>query len=163
MENIKFCPQCKQWKTITEFSKNTSRKDGHQSWCKECEKQRNKEWYTKNKKKKCEYSRKYHTTLRGYCNNIRQGNIKEDRKYNRIPEDHLPQNYPTLDDYMTLIQERDFYDGKLYNFWEMGVDRIDNSKPHTLDNIVPCSTKNNISRGRKNFEDFYYFKKDNRL
>ena len=50
---------------------------------------------------------------------------------------------------MVFLQLPDFYDGKQYHFTEMGIDRIDNSKPHTLDNIVPCSTKNNKKRGKK--------------
>ena len=37
---------------------------------------------------------------------------------------------------------------------ELGCDRIDNSKPHTPDNVVPCCGECNIKRGTKKYEDF---------
>lgn len=107
-----------------------------------------KQYYKEHKKQILEYYKKRHLTLIGYCNSVRNSNISEDRKYGRIGEE-IPINYPTIEDYMELLQQPDFYDGKQYNFTEMGLDRIDNSKPHTLDNIVPCSTVNNRKRGRR--------------
>ena len=39
--------------------------------------------------------------------------------------------------------------------WEiMGCDRIDNSKPHTPNNVVPCCDKCNRKRGRRDYEEF---------
>jgi len=39
--------------------------------------------------------------------------------------------------------------------WEiMGCDRIDNSKPHTPNNVVPCCFNCNCKRGTKSFEEF---------
>lgn len=37
---------------------------------------------------------------------------------------------------------------------ELGCDRIDNSKPHTSDNVVPCCAKCNKKRGITDFEEF---------
>lgn len=37
---------------------------------------------------------------------------------------------------------------------KLGCDRIDNSKPHTPDNVVPCCEECNCKRGRKSFEEF---------
>lgn len=34
----KFCPYCKEWKPITDFNKNRSKKDGLQSCCRVCHK-----------------------------------------------------------------------------------------------------------------------------
>ena len=116
-----------------------------------------KEYYQKNKNNVLDYYKKYHSTLYGYCYMIRSSNISEDRKYNRIGE-KLPDNYPTIENYIELLQKPDFYDGKQYPFNEMGLDRIDNGKPHTLDNVVPCSTKNNKKRGKHyTHEDFKNF------
>lgn len=100
-----------------------------------------------------QYQKQYYSTLRGYCTNIRKTNIHADKKYGRIG-DELPPNYPTIEDYMELLQQRDFYDGKQYDFTEMGLDRIDNDKPHTLDNIVPCTTKHNVERQKIPFDVF---------
>ena len=39
--------------------------------------------------------------------------------------------------------------------WDIiGCDRIDNDKPHTLDNVVPCCEECNIKRGRKTYDEF---------
>ena len=39
--------------------------------------------------------------------------------------------------------------------WEiMGCDRVDNSKPHTPDNVVPCCAKCNRKRHLKSYEEF---------
>jgi hypothetical protein len=39
--------------------------------------------------------------------------------------------------------------------WELiGCDRIDNSKPHTPDNVVPCCWECNKKRGRRDYEEF---------
>lgn len=38
---------------------------------------------------------------------------------------------------------------------ELGCDRIDNDKPHTPDNVVPCCKTCNLKRGTKKYEDFF--------
>lgn len=123
-----------------------------------------KQWYTKNEERMkqyrkenketiADYKKQWHTTLKGYCISIRSANIQHDRKNGRI-SDELPSNYPTIEDYMELLQMPDFYDGKQYHFTEMGLDRIDNSLPHTLDNIVPCTTQHNIEKHLMPFDAF---------
>ena len=129
-------------KTILEYHKKYSEKN------KEKLNKYSKQYYCGKKENILEYYKKRRLTLEGYCRSIRNSNINEDRKYGRIGEE-LPNNYPTIEDYMVFLQLPDFYDGKQYHFTEMGIDRIDNNKPHTLDNIVPCSTKNNKKRGKK--------------
>lgn len=115
--------------------------------------EQNKRWRTENKERRKQYMKQWRTTLKGYCISIRNNNIQNDRKYGRIG-DELPSNYPTIEDYMELLQMPDFYDGKQYHFTEMGLDRIDNSKPHTLDNIVPCTTQHNREKHLIPFDVF---------
>lgn len=112
-----------------------------------------KQYYADNREDKLEYQKQYYATLRGYCASIRKDNIRADRKSGRIG-DELPNNYPTIEDYMELLQLPDFYDGKQYDFSEMGLDRIDNDKPHTLDNVVPCTTEHNRQRQKMPFDEF---------
>lgn len=38
---------------------------------------------------------------------------------------------------------------------KLGCDRIDNNKPHSKDNVVPCCKKCNDERRRQDFENFY--------
>ena len=44
----KFCPYCKEWKPITEFNKNRSKKDWLQSCCKVCHRSMNSKKPQKN-------------------------------------------------------------------------------------------------------------------
>lgn len=99
-----------------------------------------------------QYNSERYATIEGYAYAVRQNNLQNDRKYGRCGMNEDP--LPPLEYYVWGIQQRDFYDGKQYHWSEMGFDRIDNSKPHTIDNIVPCSTANNRRRGRKSFEEF---------
>jgi len=45
----KFCGSCHQNKSISEFAKNTTKKSGLQVYCKECQKQKDKERYPRTK------------------------------------------------------------------------------------------------------------------
>lgn len=42
---MKQCQRCKQWKDESEFNKHSAKKDGLQSWCRECVSKHCKEWY----------------------------------------------------------------------------------------------------------------------
>ncbi len=174
MENTKVCPKCGRELPLECFGKHKRKKDGLQCWCKECFKQ----YYADNAERLKQYSIAYHTehrdehiekmnqwradnpeymkqwydTIEGYARILRSNNLRNDRKYGRIGANEDP--LAPLEYYVWGIQQRDFYDGKQYHWSEMGFDRIDNTKPHTIDNIVPCSTKNNVRRGRKSFEEF---------
>lgn len=46
---IKHCPSCKQERSVSEFSKNRYRKDGIQTSCKQCQKERDKTYYQSTK------------------------------------------------------------------------------------------------------------------
>ena len=37
---------------------------------------------------------------------------------------------------------------------KIGCDRIDNSLPHTPDNVIPCCERCNKNRGRKTYEEY---------
>ena len=54
--------------------------------------------------------------------------------------------------------ENTFNDHCLYcgetDWIKLGLDRIDNSKPHTPDNVVTCCEKCNTKRGNKSYEEF---------
>lgn len=48
--NDKLCKKCDNIKPLTEFSKNSRRKDGLQAYCKQCNKESNKQFRNKNPK-----------------------------------------------------------------------------------------------------------------
>lgn len=68
--NIKYCSKCGEFKSIDEFYKNRSKKDGLQSFCKECKKIMDKKWnednegykkqhYQDNKQRYKEHNKQY--------------------------------------------------------------------------------------------------------
>ena len=186
METTKICSKCRRELPLSEFNKDRTRKDGLQTYCKDCRKQymkqynkeyyvehRNerieyikqwkvdnleydkqykKQWYADNPEYNKQYMKQWRSTIEGYANMIRYNNLQADRKQGRIAADEDP--LPSIEEYIELLQQRDYYDGEQYHWSEMGVDRIDNSKAHTLDNVVPCSTAHNVQRGTMSFEEF---------
>lgn len=94
-----------------------------------------------------EYYKKYYSTLEGYCRCLLRTYKHSDKKYNRI-KTSVPNNYITLEFFTQAVQQPCTYCKKHKIFTEMGLDRKDNSLPHTIDNCVPCCTECNVKRGR---------------
>lgn len=57
MENMKRCPKCGETKSIDDFYKNKSRKDGYSAWCKACDNASNKKYVQNNREHMREYER----------------------------------------------------------------------------------------------------------
>lgn len=174
----KICSKCGRKLPLDCFSKCKSKKDGLQSYCKECRKQYDKQYYAEHKEEKAAYDKQYkadnsehlkeyfkqyyaeHTdyfkqryaTIERYAYMVRYSNLRADRDKGRCEKDE--DLLPSLDYYIWALQQRDFYDGKQYHWSEMGLDRIYNDKPHTFANVVPCSTANNIRRQKMSFDEF---------
>ena len=52
MEGLgKVCTKCKQEKAWDEFGKNKGKKDGHESWCRDCVSKHKQKYHTLKKKK----------------------------------------------------------------------------------------------------------------
>lgn len=67
----KLCISCNNEKNITEFRKDRTRKDGHQTWCKICAREKHRSWYTqnykhKNKERDTKRYREYRSFLDSY-------------------------------------------------------------------------------------------------
>lgn len=54
----KRCPRCGKTKQTSKFHKDTSRKDGHACWCKECVSKSQAEYYAKNRERLLEKQRR---------------------------------------------------------------------------------------------------------
>ena len=160
---------------MSEFYNDSYRSDGLRSICKKCTAEYKKQWYQDNKEERLEYSAKYYQyhinerhqyyhnnkekkaeykkqryrTLEGFCVMKYNGHITKDVNRGFFTRETIPTNYITPEILMELYQQPDYYDDKLYDFTLMSVDRIDNDKPHTLDNIVVCTWEHNIDRYHK--------------
>lgn len=106
------------------------------------------EQYAKHKEKIAEYHAEYYKTPMGRANCLVRSYRRKDIKYNRgectlTPEWIVDNIFPKPCHYCGETG------------WEiMGCDRIDNSKPHTPDNVVPCCSNCNTKRGTKDYEEF---------
>lgn len=69
---MKTCSKCKRTKVAGEFNKNSSRKDGLQTFCRPCEKQRKSEYYAKHKQRFVDYARAYKARKREWWNQYKQ-------------------------------------------------------------------------------------------
>lgn len=120
----------------------------------EARKEYDKLYRESHKEQRAEYDKlyrpKYNQTPMGRAVNLVNAYKQLDTKYNR-GECTLTAKW---------IVENIFSQPCHYNCGEsdwkkMGCDRIDNSKPHTPDNVVPCCAECNIKRGLKTYEEFY--------
>ena len=106
------------------------------------------EYRQNNKEKFAEYEVKYRLTPKGRANNLLKAYRQTDKKYNRgectLTADWIIQN---------IFSKPCHYCGKT-DWHELGCDRIDNSLPHTPDNVVPCCDKCNKKRGTTPFGEY---------
>lgn len=108
--------------------------------------------YQENRDKILEHSAEYHAeyykTPMGRASCLVKAYRREDKKYKR-GECTLTAQW-VVDNIFTKPCH---YCGA--TGWDIiGCDRIDNSLPHTPDNVVPCCKDCNIKRGAKSYEEF---------
>lgn len=108
----------------------------------------NTEYRKAHKDKYAEYNAEYYKTPMGRAANLVNRYKTVDKKYNR-GECTLTARW-VVDNIFTKPCH---YCGES-DWTKIGCDRIDNSKPHTPDNVVPCCGECNIKRNRKNYEEF---------
>ncbi len=99
IDHMKTCSRCKATKSISEFTKASSRKDGLNPWCKECTranckkadpektKARSAAWYAENKERRRETTKSWLSANPGkaaeYCKKWRNANPDKSTKANR--------------------------------------------------------------------------------
>ncbi len=77
MEDTKRCSKCGETKSINEFYKNKSRKDGRSAWCKACDNANNKKYVQNNQERMKEYYRqKYWKDPEKHRTSRKRSNIK---------------------------------------------------------------------------------------
>lgn len=91
----------------------------------------NKEWSAEHKEERAEYMIEYRKTLHGRASMLLSG-------YNWMDKERgFPHGDLTADDVEEIIQKPCAHCGKVG--WDViGLNRIDNSKPHTKANVEPC-------------------------
>lgn len=119
MRSEKECLLCKQTKKRYEFGRNRTKRDGYQSICAECQRQRPKKQRTHTRWNRCRWNAK----SRGLDFDLSEQEI------NRI-----------------TAENRCFYCPRELPKYGVGLDRIDNSLGYVSGNVVPCCTSCNRIR-----------------
>ena len=107
-----------------------------------------KRYYRNNTEKKLDYLKEYRNTPMGRASNLVNRYQQSDKEHNRgectLTPEWIVDNIFTQKCHW--CPETDWR--------KLGCDRIDNSKPHTPDNVVPCCEECNKKRGTKTYEEF---------
>lgn len=121
--------------------------------------ERNKKWKEQNpeymleyrnehKEEISEYNKNYSKTQRGRANNLLGSYRFNDKKHNRgecnITPEWIVEN---------IFSKPCHYCGES-DWTKIGCDRIDNSKPHTMDNVVPCCKSCNDKKGSMSYDEY---------
>ena len=107
-----------------------------------------KQYYQENKEEIAEIKIQYNKTSMGRAVYLLNGYRKADRKYNR-GECTLTAQW-IVDNIFTKPCH---WCGET-DWTKIGCDRIDNSLPHTPDNVIPCCGACNAKRGLMSYEEF---------
>ncbi len=111
-------------------------------------------YYIKNKSFCRNLQKDYYYSLEGRAKHLLHSYRSNDIKYKRgdctLDEDFIINN---------IFSKPCIYCGET-EWKKLGCDRIDNSKPHTPDNVVPCCKKCNLER-QKQEQSLFLLKKHN--
>ena len=106
------------------------------------------EYRQNNKEKIAEHNAEYKSTPKGRAANLLSKYRYNDEKYNRgectLTADWIIEH---------IFSQPCAYCGKT-DWTKMGCDRIDNSLPHTPDNVVPCCLKCNIKKQKIPYDEY---------
>lgn len=174
----KTCIKCGRELPLNKFYKNKNCKDGHSSWCKECAKQYSKQNYRDNKDEILEQQKQYYQenreTIAEQQKQYRQEHKDEraewQKQYRQTPIGrafYLVSAYKQKDNIYNrgectitpqwvvnnIFTQPCHWCGET-DWTKLGCDRIDNSKPHTPDNVLPCCEECNTKRNRRTYEEY---------
>lgn len=103
-----------------------------------------KKWYENNP----DYNVKYNKTKSGRAHKLITAYKSSDKRYNR-GECTLTAEWIVE----KIFSQPCHYCGRT-DWSKIGCDRIDNSLPHTPENVVPCCAECNIKKMHKDYKDF---------
>ena len=113
-------------------------------------KESKKKWRENNPDKVKGSKRKYHSTPMGRANYLVNNYRREDKIHNRGKCTLTPQWIVD-----NIFSGQICFYCKESDWYKLGCDRIDNSLPHTPENVVCCCEECNKKRGTKDFEVFF--------
>lgn len=141
-KKVKWCGTCKQYKSIKDFCKNSSRKSGLNIYCKECGSNHAKKHYENNPVDPLIARKHYEDYISKYPWKGTWSSINSRCNY---PIHHYwkkgIKNYLKKDDLKFL-----WFRDKAYNMKKPSIDRIDNDGHYTLENCRYIELRENVLR-----------------
>lgn len=147
---MKKCTKCKVEKEESNFYFDKSVQK-FSSWCKECRKWASRRYCHANREKLRISEAKYRLNNRERCNSW-------NRKFHDTPRGkfHIYKNTAkkrgiifelSYEDFLKFFDQNCHYCGdKIVDYGGVGIDRVDNTKGYTLDNVVPCCRPCNVAK-----------------
>lgn len=152
----KKCNKCNTVKDITEFHKLSSSSDGHNYTCKICVNEKNKKASKVmgicamcGENKNLRY-KKSTVCQKCYSTKITKITHSPESKFNMGKKSAKNRGYTwdiTLEDYKIITSKSCFYCNGPLPETGCGLDRMDNDKGYTIENVVPCCNLCNIIKG----------------
>lgn len=126
------CPACRQNLPFSRFQKDSRRSIGLQVYCRECRSRKQKDFFKTNPGRSKEKNR----TPRQRYHNAKLMARNDGREFTLA-----------FEAYTALVAQACIYCGFLLDETGRGLDRLDNSRGYSEDNVVPCCGPCNRARG----------------
>lgn len=146
-EGYKICRWCREEKPLEEFGKAWYRKDGRLGHCKKCNRTAGKTYYDKNRASSVEKKRQYDRTFDGKYSQWKQNAKNRNIEWLITKEDLL--KMPMI----CYYTKRDLT-FEHHQFNTVSLDRKDNTKGYTIDNVVYCCSTVNLMKNTLTFKEF---------
>lgn len=146
---MKLCLQCKTKKPLEDFSRDNKKKDKHCIWCKRCSGVYAKSYYKANIVKESFRSKKhYRNNLDYYLHrNAKRRAVKSKTKFDlQIKDINIPIKCPILDINLIIGQN-------IKHKYSPTLDRLDNNKGYTKENILVVSNFANTIKSNGTIEE----------
>lgn len=86
----KHCQRCGELKVEEEFTKDVSRPDGLNKICRECNKEKSREWYQENRRRKIADSQEYKARHKGKSTNAQEERVRTEHTPHKMREPSRP-------------------------------------------------------------------------
>lgn len=119
-------------------------------------KEQARQYYAENKEERTVYQRQYNSTPIGRANYLASGYRQSDKKKGFLNVENQVDNNFILNN---IFNSSCIYCGES-DWVKLGCDRIDNTKPHTIDNVVCSCWDCNNERKAMPFDEFMRMKRN---
>jgi hypothetical protein len=167
---MKKCPCCKIEKPFSDYHRDNNKKDKVQSFCKKCSKKTNNRWRLENKEQYSEVMYKYRSSEKGFFKNrLKDAFVANPKAYRAkyVPECTKDEVTTHFYKYIKKNGRNCYYCREPWTYIvakhvpgekaikqinrsktkkNLSIDRLDNSKTYTIDNIVFCCLECNMSK-----------------